>query len=144
MHQPTARLSPEQLFHQDRATSSLIGHVPLFSLALRSLLERQRRTRRRNDKLGEISRDLEKAERVRTDLRDTDDVQTKTETLANAGIKIRTAQRYEELTGGKEKQAQVAADIVRMIARSQKSKLSAPRVGRKVEHGKRPASQWGT
>jgi hypothetical protein len=51
-------------------------------------------------KIGDLSRELETNERVRTDLRDTSDVQTKTETLEAAGINIRTAERYEELTGG--------------------------------------------
>jgi hypothetical protein len=53
-------------------------------------------------KIGDLSRELETNERVRTDLRDTSDVQTKTETLEAAGINIRTTERYEELTGGRE------------------------------------------
>jgi hypothetical protein len=48
-------------------------------------------------KTGELSRDLEKHERARTDLHDIDVEQTKTETLEQAGINVRTAERYEEL-----------------------------------------------
>jgi hypothetical protein len=47
--------------------------------------------------IGEISRDLETNKRARTDLRDSDDVQTKTEALSAVGISLRTAERYEEL-----------------------------------------------
>ncbi len=60
-------------------------------------------------RIGEISRELEKAQGARTELRDNGDVKLKTETLANAGINLRTAERYEELTGGREKQLQDTA-----------------------------------
>jgi hypothetical protein len=50
-------------------------------------------------KIGDLSRELETNE-YRLNRRDTDDAPTKTETLEAAGINIRTAERYEELTGG--------------------------------------------
>jgi hypothetical protein len=55
-------------------------------------------------RIGELSRELETAKN-QYDARD-NDVASKTETLAKAGVNIRTAERYEELAGGKEKQAQ--------------------------------------
>jgi hypothetical protein len=54
-------------------------------------------------RIGEISRELEKAQGERTELRDNDDGKlTKTETLEQAGINLRTAEYYEELAGGRE------------------------------------------
>lgn len=53
-----------------------------------------------------LSRELEKAKRSRTDLHPNDRDQTKTETLRQAGIPISTANDYEQLTGGREEQAQ--------------------------------------
>lgn len=58
-------------------------------------------------KIGELSRELETHEH-RINRRDTDDAPTKTQQLAEAGINKRTAQRYEQLAGPKEKQAQAA------------------------------------
>ena len=60
-------------------------------------------------RIGEISRELDKAERVRTDLHPSDGRQTKTEQLEAAGISTSTANRYEQLTGGREEQAQKVA-----------------------------------
>jgi hypothetical protein len=49
-------------------------------------------------RIGALSRELEKAERTRTDLHDNDVGQTKTGTREQAGINIRTAECYEEQT----------------------------------------------
>jgi hypothetical protein len=49
--------------------------------------------------IDRISRELEKAERARTDLHPTDRKQTKEEQLEAAGISTTTAHRYEQLTG---------------------------------------------
>ena len=51
-----------------------------------------------------LSAELEKAKNQH-DARDSD-VASKTETLTKAGVNIRTAERYEELAGGREQQAQ--------------------------------------
>ncbi len=55
-----------------------------------------------NIPLSEISRELETAKN-QYDARDTN-VASKTKTLAKAGVNIRTAERYEELAGGREEQ----------------------------------------
>jgi hypothetical protein len=62
-------------------------------------------------RIGEISRDLEpsKGGRPPKETNDTDVASFKQETLAQAGINIRTAERYEELIGGREQQAQTIA-----------------------------------
>jgi hypothetical protein len=62
-------------------------------------------------KIGEISRELETARGERTDLEpsDNDVAKSKTDQLGKAGIGLRTAERYEELTGGREQQAQQVA-----------------------------------
>jgi hypothetical protein len=52
---------------------------------------------------------MEKAQGARTELRDNGDVKLKTETLANAGINLRTANRYEELASSRGEQARPAA-----------------------------------
>jgi hypothetical protein len=59
-------------------------------------------------KIGELSRELDKHQGF--DIPDTDDgnVKTKTEVLEQAGINLRTAERYEELAGPREEQAQQA------------------------------------
>jgi hypothetical protein len=57
-------------------------------------------------RIGELSRELETNERARTDLHPNDRNQTKEQTLKDAGIAVSTAHDYEQLTGGKEKQAQ--------------------------------------
>jgi hypothetical protein len=49
-------------------------------------------------RIAEISRQLEKNERARTDLHPTDGKQTKEQQLAQAGISTSTANRYEELS----------------------------------------------
>ena len=53
-------------------------------------------------KIGELSRELETTQGSRNELRDNDVAKSKAETLEEAGVNIRTAQRYEELAGGKE------------------------------------------
>ena len=65
--------------------------------------------RRAEIRIGELSRELEKNERVRTDLHPTAGKQTKTEALADAGISTSTAHRYEELTGGADARGEAAA-----------------------------------
>jgi hypothetical protein len=55
-------------------------------------------------RIGVLSAELEKAKNQH-DARDSD-VASKTETLTKAGVNIRTAERYEELAGGREQQAQ--------------------------------------
>jgi hypothetical protein len=61
--------------------------------------------------IGELSRDLEKAKPgVKSkELRDTDVGQSKSKQLASVGINKRTAERYEELAGPREKQAKIKA-----------------------------------
>jgi hypothetical protein len=49
---------------------------------------------------GEISRELETAERARTDLLPNGGKQTKAKALADAGISTSTANRFEELAAG--------------------------------------------
>jgi hypothetical protein len=56
-------------------------------------------------RIGKISRDLEKLQGARTELLPTDGKKSKAETLAEAGISTSTAQRYEQLAGPKEEQA---------------------------------------
>jgi hypothetical protein len=60
-------------------------------------------------RIDEISRELEKTQGARTELHPNDGQKSKAEQLASAGISTSTANRYEELTGGKEKQAQAIA-----------------------------------
>src|SRR5215471_15276365 len=50
----------------------------------------------------EISRDVETAERKRTDLHPTDGKQTKAEQLAEAGIPTSTAQHYQQWLAARE------------------------------------------
>jgi hypothetical protein len=51
-------------------------------------------------RIGLLSADMPKAERSRTDLRPTSGMQTKTATLAEAGISTSAANRYEIIAGG--------------------------------------------
>jgi len=67
-------------------------------------------------RIGELSRELEKAERQRDEhgrLLPNDGKQAKSETLAAAGISTSTAHRYEQLAGPIEEQAQQAANADR-------------------------------
>jgi hypothetical protein len=60
-------------------------------------------------RIGELSRELEKAEFVpRKGACVPNDGKTKEQTLAAAGISTSSAQRYEELAGPREEQAQQA------------------------------------
>ena len=63
-------------------------------------------------RIGEISRELEKAQTIRTtnaaEVRLPDDRKSKSEALAQAGIAVSTAHDYEQLTGGRE--AKIAAE----------------------------------
>jgi hypothetical protein len=59
-------------------------------------------------RIGEISRELEKA-KPGPITSDRSEVITKEQTLNNAGIAVSTAHDYEQLAGGKEKQAQEIA-----------------------------------
>lgn len=59
-------------------------------------------------RIGELSRELETAERSRTDLHPAARTQTKTAALAEAGISTSTAHEYEQLAGGREDQAHAA------------------------------------
>ena len=61
-------------------------------------------------RIGELSRDLETAQGGRNELLPNDGKKSKSETLADAGIATSTAHDYEQLAGGKEKQAQDVAD----------------------------------
>jgi hypothetical protein len=61
-------------------------------------------------RIGQISRELETAERTRTDLHPDGRMQTKTSVLAAAGIPTSTAYDYEQLAGGKTEQGQRAAE----------------------------------
>jgi hypothetical protein len=61
-------------------------------------------------RIGELSRDLETSKGGSNPQATLpSDRKSKTETLADAGISTSTANRYEELAGGKEKQAQDVA-----------------------------------
>jgi hypothetical protein len=68
-------------------------------------LEAHRSRLRACIKIGEISRELEKSPQASGGRHDNDVAPTKTEALEQAGINLRTAERYEELTGGREEQA---------------------------------------
>src|SRR5262249_50292606 len=57
-------------------------------------------------KIGELSRELEKAQGFAATILPNDRKNTKTEALKQAGIPISTANDYEQLTGGREEQAQ--------------------------------------
>ena len=57
-------------------------------------------------RIGVLSAELETNERARTDLHPSDGMQSKTDQLAKAGISTSTANRCEELAGGREQQAQ--------------------------------------
>jgi hypothetical protein len=59
-------------------------------------------------RIGELVRELDTVERARTDLDDSDVGQSKTKAIENAGLNVRTAQRYQELAGPREQQAQNA------------------------------------
>jgi hypothetical protein len=63
-------------------------------------------------KIGELSQGLDKAQGRRTDLKlsDNDVAKSKSQQLADAGINKRTAERYEQLAGPREEQAQQAAN----------------------------------
>ena len=62
-------------------------------------------------RIGEISRDLEKAEKIGGPgkFKVPNDGKFKSEVLADAGISTSTANRYEGLVGGKEKQVETTA-----------------------------------
>ena len=62
-------------------------------------------------RIGEISRDLETAQGARTELHPNDRKKLKADTLEEAGIPISTANDYEQLTGGREAQAQQIAHL---------------------------------
>jgi hypothetical protein len=51
-------------------------------------------------RIGELSRELETAERARTDLHPNDRKQTKEQALADAGISTSTAHDYEQQLAG--------------------------------------------
>jgi hypothetical protein len=57
-----------------------------------------------------LNRDLETAQGARNELLPSDRKKSKSETLADAGIATSTANDYEQLAGGKEKQAQYASE----------------------------------
>jgi hypothetical protein len=57
-------------------------------------------------RIGVLSAELETAEQAKGGRHPTDGKPTKTDQLATAGISTSTANRYEELAGGKEQQAQ--------------------------------------
>lgn len=60
-------------------------------------------------RIGELSRELEKHPQSTGGRHDNGVVPTKTNQLTEAGIHPRTAERYEELTGGREQQAKHTA-----------------------------------
>jgi hypothetical protein len=65
-----------------------------------------------NGRIGEIGRDLEKGHKVgrgNGQIQLPSDGKLKAEQLAEAGISTSTAHLYEELTGGREEQAQTTA-----------------------------------
>jgi len=57
-------------------------------------------------RIGELNRDLETAQGIRNELLPNGEKKSKEQILADAGISTSTANRYEQLAGGKEKQAQ--------------------------------------
>jgi hypothetical protein len=75
-------------------------------------------------RIGEISRELETA---KNQYATANGRQSKKETLKTAGISIRTANDYEQLTGGREEQAQaVAASAAEVYLAQQEEKHEAP------------------
>jgi hypothetical protein len=60
-------------------------------------------------RIGQLSAGMETAQGARTELPDSDVAKSKTQKLEEAGINIRTAERYEELAGGKDEAAQQVA-----------------------------------
>jgi hypothetical protein len=63
---------------------------------------------RAGGRIGELVRELETNERARTDLDDVAVAQTKTQAVEDAGLNVRTAQRFQELAGGRDAQGQAA------------------------------------
>jgi ACT domain-containing protein len=53
-------------------------------------------------RIGELVRELDKAERARTDLHPDAGTQTKTHAIAEAGLSRTQAYRYQELAGPRE------------------------------------------
>lgn len=77
-------------------------------------------------RIGELSRELEKAQPNKGHGVAIDG-QTKAEQLEAAGIPVRTAHRYEALTGGREKQAQtVASEAAEVYFATQLEKQEVP------------------
>lgn len=94
-----ARIEAYARIRDDKAIENWAGEVKL----------------RACQKIGEMSADMEANQGHRSDLTSSqrrDEVPTKTEELRRAGISRPTAQRYEVIAGGKDKQARQAATAV--------------------------------
>jgi hypothetical protein len=78
-------------------------------------------------RIGELSRELEKAPPIRGDLLPIAGKKiTKEQALAKAGISTSTAQRYEELAGGREEQAQGIASQAAEVYFATQEQLNEP------------------
>jgi len=90
-------------------------------------------------RIGELSRELEKAEAHGGKIRLPADGKSKDETLAAAGISTTTAHRYEQLTGGREAHAQsVASDAASSQLRSKRQTFA------ELEHRRRLRDRLGS
>jgi hypothetical protein len=83
---------------------------------------------------------METHERARTDLRDSDDVQTKAKTLSAVGITLRTAERYQMLAGPKLEQAARLVDKATEAYFAQQQEAKEPL----TLSGLREAGIWGS
>ena len=88
-------------------------------------------------RLGELIRDLEKAQGARTELPNTADMKLKTDAIKSAGITPMTAHRLERLTGGDDPEARQAAkkaaENVFQLARTEGKPVTRARVQQAVD-----------
>jgi hypothetical protein len=107
MKQLGSRIAPRSLRLTRRCATTFEAERQFAEIRLRAAI-----------KIGELSRELEKAPPIRGDLLPTDGKKiTKEQTLAEAGISTTTANDYEQLTGGREEQAQQVAAFLRLGSR---------------------------
>ena len=92
--------------------------------------------------IGKISRELEKFERTRTGLQDSAVLQTKTKQLQEAGLTLRTANRYEEPAAPVEG-SKVAAERLSKRNNSKRPGISTFRVAESMGF-KGEFRAWGT
>jgi hypothetical protein len=83
-------------------------------------------------RIGEISRDLEKLQGAPTELLPNDGKKSKAETLAEAGISTSTANRYEELAGPREEQAAKVIEAATDDYFAKQQEAKQPRLDRTI------------